>query len=178
MKGTLHSFYFILHPSAFRRRPPSWSGFRRTPPSSVNRSVDTPSDETKMATIVFMPFHWASDLNPTFALAKKLRDRGHRVHYLCIPDTEARIRAQGFEFTSVFGSVFPEGALARQYESDSQGKRYGVAEFMERFRGTCELLREGEIERATRGPQPDLLLTSSGTPWIGIAACRTGIPVV
>src|SRR5437868_1501109 len=29
-----------------------------------------------MATIVFMPFHWASDLNPTFALARKLRNRG------------------------------------------------------------------------------------------------------
>ena len=54
-----------------------------------------------MATIVFMPFHWASDLNPTFALARKLRDHGHRVHFLCIPDTEARIRAQGFEFTPV-----------------------------------------------------------------------------
>jgi MGT family glycosyltransferase len=131
-----------------------------------------------MATIVFMPFHWASDLNPTFALARKLRDRGHRVHFLCIPDTEARIRSQGFEFTPVFSRVFPEGALARQYESDSQGKRYGTAEFMERFRGTCELLREGEIERATRGLQPDLLLTSSGTPWVGIAACRTGIPVI
>jgi MGT family glycosyltransferase len=131
-----------------------------------------------MATIVFMPFHWASDLNPTFALARKLRDRGHRVHYLCIPDTEARVRAQGFEFTPVFGRVFPEGALARQHESDARGERYGVAEFRERFRGTCELLREGEIERVTRGLRPDLLLTSSGTPWVGIAASRTGLPVV
>jgi MGT family glycosyltransferase len=131
-----------------------------------------------MATVVFMPFHWASDLNPTFALARKLCNRGHRVHYLCIPDTEARIRSQGFDFTPVFGRVFPEGALAKQYESDAQGKRYGVAEFKDRFRGTCELLREGEIERATRGLHPDLLLTSSGTPWVGIAACRTGVPVI
>ncbi|PYS91299.1 MAG: hypothetical protein DMF64_12805 [Acidobacteria bacterium] len=131
-----------------------------------------------MATIVFMPFHWASDLNPTFALARKLRNRGHRVHYLCIPDTEARIRSQGFEFTPVFSHVFPEGALAQQYESDAQGKRYGVAEFRDRLRGTCELLREGEIERAIGGLHPDLLLTSSGTPWVGIAACRTGVPVI
>lgn len=35
-----------------------------------------------MAMIVLMPFHWASDMNPSFALARKLRDRGHRVHYL------------------------------------------------------------------------------------------------
>lgn len=131
-----------------------------------------------MATIVFMPFHWASDLNPTFALARKLCNRGHHVHYLCIPDTADRIRAQGFDFTPVFGRAFPEGTLAKQYESEAQGKRYGVAEFRDRFRGTCELLREGEIERATRGLHPDILLTSSGTPWVGIAACQTGIPVI
>jgi UDP:flavonoid glycosyltransferase YjiC (YdhE family) len=40
----------------------------------------------KMATIVFMPFHWASDLNPTFALARKLRNRGHHIDYFGIPD--------------------------------------------------------------------------------------------
>jgi MGT family glycosyltransferase len=131
-----------------------------------------------MATIVFLPFHWASDLNATFALARKLHNRGHRVHYLCIPDTKHRIRSQGFEFTPVFSRIFPEGALAKQFESETQGKRYGVAEFRERFRGTCELLREGEIERAIGGLRPDLLLTSSGTPWVGIAAHRTGLPVI
>ena len=131
-----------------------------------------------MATIVFMPFHWASDLNPTFALARKLRNRGHRVHYLCIPDTEPRIRSQGFDFTPIFSRAFPEGTLAKQSESEVQGKSYGIAEFRDRFRGTCELLCEGEVDRATRQLCPDLLLTSSGTPWVGIAACQTGIPVI
>ena len=131
-----------------------------------------------MATIVFMPFHFASDLNPTFALASKLRNRGHQVHYLCIPDTEPRIRAQGFDFTPIFSRAFPENTLAKQSESEAQGKRYGLAEFRDRFQATCELLREGELDRATRHLQPDLLLTSSGTPWIGIAACQTGIPVI
>ena len=131
-----------------------------------------------MATIVFMPFHFASDLNPTFALAGKLRNRGHQVQYLCIPDTEPRIRSQGFDFTPIFSRAFPEGTLAKQSESEAQGKRYGLAEFRDRFQGTCELLREGELDRATRHLQPDLLLTSSGTPWVGIAACQTGIPVI
>jgi zeaxanthin glucosyltransferase len=132
----------------------------------------------KMATIVFMPFHWASDLNPTFALAAKLRDRGHRVHYFGIPDTAERIRSQGFDFTPIFSRAFPEGTLAKQHESEAQGKRYGISEFRDRFRGTCELLREGELDRAIRQLHPHLLLTSSGTPWVGIAACRTGVPVV
>lgn len=125
-----------------------------------------------------MPFHWASDLNPTFALAKKLRNRGHRVHYLCIPDTAERIRSQGFDFTAVFSRAFPEGSLAKQYESEAQGKRYGVVEFRDRFRVTCELLREGEIECATRDLHPDILLTSSGMPWVGIAAWQIGVPVI
>src|SRR6185295_930303 len=131
-----------------------------------------------MATIVFMPFHWASDLNPTFALARKLRNRGHHVHYLCIPDTEPRIRSQGFDFTPIFSRAFPEGTLAKQYESEAQGKRYGFDEFRDRFQGTCELLREGELNRAIRDLHPDLLLTSSGTPWVGIAAYETGVPVM
>jgi UDP:flavonoid glycosyltransferase YjiC (YdhE family) len=83
--------------------------------------------ETNMSTIVFIPFHWASDLNPTFALARKLRNRDHRVHYLCIPDTAERIRSQGFDFTPVFSRAFPEGTLAKQSESEAQGKRYGIA---------------------------------------------------
>jgi len=131
-----------------------------------------------MATIVFMPFHWASDLNPTFALACKLRDRGHRVHYFGIPDTAERIRSQGFDFTPVFSRAFPEGTLQKQYESEAQGKRYGVSEFRDRFQRTCELLREGELDRATRELCPDVLLTSSGTPWVGIAALQTGVPVI
>jgi len=134
--------------------------------------------ETNMSTIVFMPFHWASDLNPTFALARKLRNRDHRVHYLCIPDTAERIRSQGFDFTPVFSRAFPEGTLTKQSESEAQGKRYGIAEFRDRLRSTCELLREGELDRAIAFLRPDLLLTSSGTPWVGIAACQTGVPVI
>ena len=67
-----------------------------------------------MANIVFMPFHWAADMNATFALARKLQNRGHSVCYATIPDTEERIRAQGFEWVPIFAEVFPKGELARQ----------------------------------------------------------------
>jgi UDP:flavonoid glycosyltransferase YjiC (YdhE family) len=131
-----------------------------------------------MALIVFMPFHWASDLNPTFALARKLRKHGHRVHYLSIPDTADRIRSQGFDFTPVFSQAFPEGALLKQYESEAQGNLYGVAEFIDRFQGTLRALREGALDHATRELHPDVFLISSGTPWVGIAAYKTGVPVI
>src|SRR5260221_4366202 len=131
-----------------------------------------------MANIILMPFHWASDMNSTFALARKLRNRGHRVHYLCIPDTEERIRAQGFDFIPIFDRVFPKGALTQQYSGEAQGKSYGPVEFRARLRGMCEDLSNGDLSTLTSSVHPDLFLTSSGMPWVGIAAQKTGVPVV
>jgi zeaxanthin glucosyltransferase len=133
---------------------------------------------TNMATIVFMPFHWAADMNASFALARKLQNRGHRIFYLTIPDTEDRIRAQGFEWLPVFNQVFPKGELEKQSAAETQGKAYGAAEFKARLRGMCELLRNNEISRATSAIHPDLFLVSSGMPWVGIGACKIGIPVI
>ncbi|HEY2362869.1 MAG TPA: glycosyltransferase [Candidatus Angelobacter sp.] len=131
-----------------------------------------------MANIVFMPFHWAADMNATFALARKLQHRGHRVYYATIPDTEERIRTQGFEWVPAFREVFPKGELARQDVAEAQGQAYGVDQLRNRVRGMCDLLRKGEINRATREIKPDLLVVSSGMPWLGIAAPSSGIPVV
>jgi zeaxanthin glucosyltransferase len=131
-----------------------------------------------MSTIVIMPFHWAADMNASFALARKLQARGHRIFYLTIPDTEDRVRAQGFEWLPVFNQVFPKGELERQSASEAQGKAYGAAEFKARLRGMCELLRNDEIGRAARAIRSDLFLVSNGMPWVGIAACKTGIPVI
>lgn len=131
-----------------------------------------------MATIVFMPFHWAADMNASFALARKLKNRGHRIFYLTIPDTEDRIRAQGFDWLPVFSQVFPKGELEKQSTSEVRGKAYGAEEFKARLRGMCELLRNNEISRATSAIRPDLFLVSSGMPWVGIGACKTGVPVI
>jgi len=131
-----------------------------------------------MANIVFMPFHWAADMNATFALARKLQHRGHRVYYATIPDTEERIRAQGFEWAPAFSEVFPKGELARQDAAEAQGQAYGVEQLRNRVRGMCDLLRKGEISSATREIKPDLLAVSSGMPWLGIAAPSFGLPVI
>lgn len=131
-----------------------------------------------MSTIVFMPYHWAADMNATFALARKLRKRGHHIFYLTIPDTQDRIRAQGFDWIPAFTQVFPEGELEKQSASETQGKAYGPAEFKARVRAMCEALREGEIARVAKEIHPDLLLVSSGMPWVGIAATKAGVPVL
>src|SRR5436190_755295 len=44
---------------------------------------------------------------------------------------------------------------------------------------TCrEDLSNGDLSTLTRSVHPDLFLTSSGMPWVGIAAQKTGVPVV
>ena len=131
-----------------------------------------------MSTIVIAPLYWHANTNVTFALAKKLRSLGHSVHYACIPDVEERIRAQGFDFHSVFSGVFPRGTLAAQSANEAAGRFLGAAGVNARVQAMCELCRDGEIARATHGLRPDLFLVSNHLPWVGIGAWKTGAPVI
>jgi zeaxanthin glucosyltransferase len=131
-----------------------------------------------VANIVIAPLYWHADLNATFALARKLQGKGHHVHYVCIPETEERIRSQGFDFTPVFSSVFPPGTLATQYANEAAGKYLGVAGINARVRGMCEHCRDGEVARATARLKPDLFLVSNHMPWEAIDAWKTGVPVI
>lgn len=131
-----------------------------------------------MPSIILMPFHWASDMNSTFGVARKLKERGHRVIYLCIPDGEERIRSQGFEFLPIFSRVFPSGSIAEQDARQAKGEDTGMDTFKARFRGMCEDIVNGEIEKSLDGVRPDLFLTSSGMPWVGIGAIATGSRVI
>jgi len=131
-----------------------------------------------MSTIVLMPFHWAASINATFALARRLHRRGHRVIYLGISDSEERVRSQGFEFLPIFEQAFPQGALEEQYAGEANGQALGLAGFRNRVLEVCELMEHGEIERALGPTRPDLFVVASVTPWIGIGAWKTGVPVI
>jgi len=131
-----------------------------------------------MANIMIAPLYWHADLNATFALARKLQNKGHHVHYVCIPETEERIRSQGFDFIPVFSSVFPPGTLATQYANEATGKYLGVAGINARVKGMCELCRDGEVARATAHLKPDLFLISNHMLWEAIDAWKTGVPVI
>jgi UDP:flavonoid glycosyltransferase YjiC (YdhE family) len=131
-----------------------------------------------MANIVIAPLYWQANMNVTFALARKLQRRGHRVHYACIPETEERIRAQSFDFVPIFSSVFPPGTLAAQFANEAAGRYLGAAGIMARVQSMCELCRDGEIGTVTSPLQPDLFLVSNHLPWAGIGAWKTGAPVI
>jgi len=120
-----------------------------------------------VATIAIFPYPWAADLNSSFGLARKLALRGHDVRFVCLPDAESRIRAQGFAFAPFLPAVFPAGTL----EAD-------VPSWLDRFRATCAALVEGELERVVTSVGADGLMISSWTPWIGVAASRLGVPAL
>ena len=131
-----------------------------------------------MANIVIAPLYWQANINVTFALARKLRSRGHSVCYACIPDTEERIRSQGFDFVPLFSNVFPKGTLAAQFANEAAGKYLGAAGVNARVQAMCERCGAGEIGTATRNFHPDLFLISNHLPWAGIGAWKTGAPVI
>jgi len=137
-----------------------------------------PSARTIVANIVIAPLYWQANINVTFALARKLRKRGHRVLYACIPDTEERIRSQGSDCVSIFSSVFPPGTLAKQSANEAAGKYLGAEGVNVRVKAMCELCRDGEVVRATRNFAPDLFLVSNHLPWVGLDAWKSGAPVV
>jgi len=131
-----------------------------------------------VSNIVIAPLYWHANINATFALARALQRRGHRVHYVCIPDTEERIRSQGFDFTPLFAGVFPPGTLAAQYANEAEGKYLGAAGINARVEAMCDLCRNGELARITHNLHPDLFLVSNHLPWVGIDAWKTGAPVI
>jgi zeaxanthin glucosyltransferase len=131
-----------------------------------------------MANIVIAPLYWHANINVTFALARNLRRNGHRVQYACVPETEERIRSQGFDFVPIFADVFPRGTLAAQFANEARGEYLGAAGVNARVQAMCHDSRTGAIAKATRGFQPDLFLVSNHLPWAAIGAWKTGMPVV
>lgn len=114
-----------------------------------------------MATIAIFPYPWAADLNSSFGLARKLVLRGHRAVFVCMPDAESRIRAQGFEFASFLAPVFPPGTIEGLADAQARDKGGAPDSWLDRFRATCSLLIEGELERLVSSLGADVLLISS-----------------
>lgn len=63
-----------------------------------------------MATIALVLDHEEGHLIPTFPLARRLGERGHRVIYMTLADAGDFVRENGFEFVPVLEDVFPLGS--------------------------------------------------------------------
>lgn len=113
-----------------------------------------------MATIVIIPLPVPGHINPTLKLARALRDAGHHVIYACMPDTGARLRAEGFTFEPLFESAYPPGSL------DTLPSRSGNAlsvlrhmrQEVRRQDGMLRAMLDGELEQRLARLKPDLVL--------------------
>jgi zeaxanthin glucosyltransferase len=78
--------------------------------------------ESAMANIAFLIEHEEGHLNPTFRLARRLADRGHRPVYLGLADGGDFVRGQGFEFVPILEDIFPRGTIRTQREMARAGE--------------------------------------------------------
>jgi len=62
-----------------------------------------------MARIMFIMDVEEGHILPSFGLSSVLKDKGHSVVYLSIPDNEALVTEQGFEFYPIFQKTYPKG---------------------------------------------------------------------
>lgn len=82
--------------------------------------------------IVFSSPPLSGHLNPTIALARKLRDRGHDVFFVSLADAAATVRATGMEFWPIGEKDFPVGFTRKSQAELSvltglQGIRFSIA---------------------------------------------------
>jgi MGT family glycosyltransferase len=141
-----------------------------------------------LSTYVFCVWPYTSAVNGSLKLAKTLRDRGHRVCYLGIPDGQDYIRTNGLEFIPIYEKWFPPGSL---FEAESRLSRLkGVIRLLARMRHARSYLslvqlllsRENrEFYDVLSAINPDLFFIGSGDifpSFIAIMAYRSGVPCV
>lgn len=65
-----------------------------------------------MSVIIFCVHPIAGSVNASLKLAKQLKEIGHQIYYLGVPDCEDYISQHGFDFIAVFGNWFSKGWFA------------------------------------------------------------------
>jgi len=128
--------------------------------------------------IAFSTLPASGHLNPTIALARKMRSRGHDVFFMGLPDCEAAIRIADFEFHPVAAERFPVGT--RRAIEAKLSKLNG----MEGIRFTLERLIEGfevvleEAPSVLRAANAEALVADEVLTGSGLAATLAGIPLI
>ncbi|TQF17726.1 hypothetical protein FJV41_01795 [Myxococcus llanfairpwllgwyngyllgogerychwyrndrobwllllantysiliogogogochensis] len=135
-----------------------------------------------MATILLAPLPVPGHVNPSLRIARSLQRGGHRVIYLGILEIEDEVRAEGFEFTPLFGDVFPKGKLTELRATAARLKGLRLLWFL-RTQARCfnEALRrmvEGEVDALLARLQPDLLICDEKLRHLAIIGHGLDVPVL
>jgi MGT family glycosyltransferase len=120
-------------------------------------------------------------LNASFKIAKRLKQRGHRVCYVGLTEHRDYVRAQGFEYLAIFADLFPQKPERREPNAP------GSVSKLERLRGARReagkiksALRglQGEVDQVVRRERVDLFIVDSLLPFAALATFKSGVPTV
>lgn len=151
-------------------------------PSGLHGSVPQDYRPSLMPRILFYPLAEVGHVNGTFKLARQLRARGHDIRYLSLPDVEEHVRSHGWDFTPVFGELYPKGMLEAAdavMNSDAPfKKKKQVVDDLRRRTKTYfpEVLFGRDFEALLQESRADLLLADATFPLPALTARRLGIP--
>ncbi len=128
--------------------------------------------------IAFATLHYPSHLHAATSLARTVRERGHEVFFVGVPDAEAAVRAAGLEFHALAAAEFPPGSFR---ERDAQlAKLSGMAGFRFALDSMCSAFD------AVARDAPDVLRAAGAQAAVfdqlasgyTAAARRLGLPVI
>jgi len=128
--------------------------------------------------IAFSTLPAAGHLNPTLALARTVRERGHDVFFLGVADCEPAVRAAGFEFRPFAERQFPAGSR-REWEAKLSrlhglaGIRFTRDRFIDIFEAV--VAEAGPVLRQGRA---DGLVADEAAVGFTLVAAQAGLPIV
>ena len=128
--------------------------------------------------IAFSTLPASGHLNPTIALARTLRERGHEIFFLGVADCEPAVRAAGLEFRRFAERHFPAGSK-REWEAKLSrlhgfaGLRFTRDRFVEIFEAVT-----GEAGAVLREGRADGLVADEAAVGFTLVAAQLGLPLV
>jgi len=127
--------------------------------------------------IVIAIYHGAGHINSSFSLARRLRDRGHRVVYLGLAATRKLVVQNGFEFVAFAEDIVPEAANRPRTAQglSSWRQRLSDERIFASFLARCS---NGELDQILLSCRPDLVICDSLIWYIGLRSLFLGIPTI
>ena len=136
-----------------------------------------------MKSVLIAPLAEEGHLLPTFALARGLLSRGHRVRYLATADCERILRDQGFDFVPLFPDLYSSELAAAQRQTLQEAKSLpavlrALRAIADHSRQALDRWLDGSAERLLAELAPDLVLVCALRPLLALTAYKLGIPAL